>query len=161
MSKPARFWALKSVALALAAGCTHAATSNEAGENMLAAISNASRENDRHADACTAASSMDEMTTEVSQHEDSMGSILLRMDQAQDHMRMGSMMSMHCSGPSFDQMSTSLSEMHTEIASHADRMRNAPSLDEARNECIAHTDVTREMMRSMHDDLEDMPCMQR
>jgi hypothetical protein len=104
---------------------------------------------------------MDDMMTEVSQHEDSMGNILLRMDQAQDHMRTGSMMSMHCSGRSFEQMSTSLSEMHTEMASHAERMREAPSLDDARGECTAHTDVTREMMRSMHDDLEDMPCMQR
>jgi hypothetical protein len=159
MSQPARFRALKSVALALAVGCTHAGESNEAGENMLAAISDASRENDRHADACTAASSMDGTMTEVSQHEDSMGGILLRMDQAQDHMRMGSMMSTHCSGPSFDQMSASLAEMHTEMSSHADRMREAPSLDDARNECITHRDVTREMMRSMRDDLEDMPCM--
>jgi hypothetical protein len=127
---------------------------------MLAAVSDADHEHDRHAAACSAASSIDDMMTELSQHEDSMDSILARMDDAQDHMRMGSMMSMHCSGPSFDDMSTSLSEMHTEMASHAERMRVATSIDDARAECVAHTDATREMMHSMHDDLDAMPCMQ-
>lgn len=160
MFQPARFWVLKSLAtLVLAVGCTHATATNEAGENMLAAISDADRETDRHAGACNAASSMDDMMAELSQHENVMDGAMLRMDDARDHMQMGSMMAMHCSGSSFEQMSTSLSEMHTEMTSHADRMHAAASLDDARNECATHTDATREMMRSMHEDLDDMPCM--
>jgi hypothetical protein len=146
--------------LVLAAACTHATETNEAGQNMLAAISEADQETSRHAGACEAAPAMDDMMTELSQHENTMDGIMSRMDDARDHMRMGSMMSMHCSGSSFDQMCSSLSEMHTEMASHADRMRSAASLDNARNECVAHTNATRDMMQSMHDDVENMPCMQ-
>lgn len=161
MFKLGSFWAFTSMTmLALAVACTHATETNEAGQNMLAAISDADHENGRHADACDAASSMDEMMTELSQHEGTMDSIMLRMDDARDHMRMGSMMSMHCSGSSFDDMSSTLEEMHTEMASHAERMRSAASLDDARDECVAHSEATREMMRGMHGDVEDMPCMQ-
>jgi hypothetical protein len=160
MFKLGSFWAFTSMTtLAFAVACTHATDTNEAGENMLAAISDADRENSRHADACDAASSMGDMMVELSQHESTMDSIVVRMDDAQDHMRMGSMMSMHCSGSSFDEMSSGLSAMHTEMASHDERMRSAASLGLARDECLAHTDAMREMMQGMHDDVENMPCM--
>ena len=128
MFKLRSFWAFTSMTtLAFAVACTHATETNEAGQNMLAAISDADRETTRHASACNVAASMDDMTVELSQHEGTMDSIVMKMDDAQDHMRMGSMMSMHCSGSSFEEMSSGLSAMHTEMASHDERMRSATS----------------------------------
>ena len=159
MFQSARLFVLFGIA-PLWPACAHAAQTNRAGEEMLAALSDASDENDRHADACASAPSMDDMLNELTAHDSTMGDIMLRMDDARDNMRAGSMMSTHCSGSSFDHMSTSLGDMHAAMESHTDRMHRAASLDDARAECAAHTDTARDMMDSMHDDVEGMPCMQ-
>ena len=70
-------------------------------------------------------------------------------------------MSMHCSGPSFDHLSFTVTDLHSETAIHSERMRTATSLEAAQAECATHTEAMLEMMDGMMDDLESMPCMDR
>jgi len=149
------------VVLVVTASCVQTDHMNQGGEEMSAALTDARAENERHASTCNVVSSMDDMMSEVARHGDRMAGLAERMDQAQNHMREGSMMSMHCSGPSFDHLSSGVTDMHSEMAVHSDRMHAASSLEAAQAECAAHTDTMREMMVGMMDDLDSMPCMDR
>jgi hypothetical protein len=140
-------------------GCAGSSHLNEAGEQMSAALSDANRENDRHASACLAAGSTADMTAELTRHDDVMDDLMSRMDGACGQMRMGSMMSSRCSGTSFDDMSTALTDMHAEMAVHSSRMQTAASLEDAQTECATHTTTMRNMTRGMMDDLHNMSCM--
>jgi len=145
--------------LVLTASCVQTDHMNQGGEAMSAALADARAENERHASACGAASSIPNMMSEVDRHDGRMGGLADRMDDAQKHMREGSMMSMHCSGPSFDHLSSGVTDMHSEMAAHSGRMHSADSLEAAQVECAKHTDTMRVMMDGMMDDLDSMPCM--
>jgi len=145
--------------LVLTASCVEADHMNQGGEEMSAALTDARAENEGHASACNAVSSLPDMMSEVGRHDGRMGSLAERMAEAQNHMRDGGMMSMHCSGPSFDHLSSSVTDMHSEIAAHSERMHAAASLEAAQGECSTHTNTMRGMMDGMMDDLDSMLCM--
>jgi hypothetical protein len=149
------------VVLVVTASCVQTDHMNQGGEEMSAALSDARAENERHASTCNAVSSMPDMMSEVAMHDDRMAGLAKRMDDAQNHMGEGSMMSMHCSGPSFDHLASSVTDMHSEMAVHSERMHAATSLGAAQAECATHTDTMREMMGGMMDDLDSIPCMDR
>jgi hypothetical protein len=145
---------------AIAAACVEDDAMDNAGQDMSAALAEADAENDRHAAACNDVSSTAGMLEELAQHEDTMAGVMERMDDARERMRTGPMMGMgHCSGPSFDHMSGSLADAHSEMSGHSERLRAAGTLDTAQSECASHTDTMRDMMRGMMDDLHSMPCM--
>ena len=145
--------------LVLTASCVQTDHMNQGGEEMSAALADARAENERHASACSAASSLPDMMSEVDRHDGRMGGLAERMDDAQHRMREGGMMSMHCSGPSFDHLSSRVTDMHAEMAAHSGHMHAAASLEAAQAECATHTDTMRGMMAGMMDDLDSMPCM--
>jgi hypothetical protein len=129
---------------------------------MSVAIAEAGEENERHADACMGASSMPGMMDELGHHEEVMAGVMMRMDDAREHMQTGPMMGMgHCSGQSFEHMSGGLNGLHSEMSGHNERMRAAATLDAAQSECATHTDEMRGMMQGMMQDLDALPCMSR
>lgn len=156
-----RFAPCAIVAAMLSVGCAQNAGTNPASAEMSEALSDANQENERYTAACDTASSTTDMMSDFTDHQETMGNILSRMDAAREHMGSGSdsMMSMHCSGASFDRMCTSLTGMHDEMTSYAGRMRSAASLEEERGACTAHTDAMAAMTNGMRNDLAGMPCM--
>jgi hypothetical protein len=150
--------------LALVTGCASPDPANPAGEQMSLALTDGNTENNRHAEACASASSMETVMTELTRHDDAMSAVMTRMDDAQNQMRggmmrQGTMMSSNCSGASFDDMSNNLSGMRSEMAADSDRMRAAATLEDAQSECSAHADAMRQMMHGMMGDLDSMSCM--
>jgi hypothetical protein len=127
---------------------------------MYDALADARVENERHADACEAVPSMDEMMDELERHDLAMEEVMARMGDARAQMgRSGSMMGMgHCGGAAFGHMSETLDGVPAAMSEHEVRMKAAESLDEARSECSTHVDGMAEMMQSMTTDLDGMPC---
>jgi hypothetical protein len=140
--------------------CSHTDMMGSGDATMHAALADAEAENQRHAEACDRVPSMPEMTAEVDRHDDSMNSIMERMDSARGRMRSGWMGvgMQHCTGPTFGHMSQTLDDMHSAMSVHVAQMRAADELDAARTECAAHAGEMGEMMQSMMDDVESMSC---
>ena len=116
----------------------------------------------RHAEACSEALSMSGMSDELVEHEQGMAEPMARMDRARERMRTSPMMGgRRCSGPSFEQLSASLSDVHAEMSRHTERMRGADAVDAARSECTAHATSMQAMMHGMMRDLDSMPCINR
>ena len=102
------------------------------------------------------------MIDELGHHEEVMAGVMMRMGDAREHMRTGSMMGMgHCSGQNFEHMSAGLDGVHSQMSGHDERMRAAATLDAAQSECATHTDGMRGTMQGMMQDLDSMPCMSR
>lgn len=141
------------------AACADSDSMNAGGQDMSAALAQASSENQRHAEACDGVSSLPDMTSELTEHEHIMAGLMKRMDSARERMRSSSMMGRQCSGSSFDHMSDSLTGAHAEMAGHSERMRAADTLHAAQAECTTHTVAMNERMRGMMQDLGAMPCM--
>jgi hypothetical protein len=144
-------------------GCSHSDTMSDDYVSMQATLSDAEVENQQHAEACGAAPSMPEMTSELVRHEESMNGIMAHMDEARGHMGDGStgMGMRHCTGSSFDHMSSTVDDVHSTMSGHITRMRSAESLDAARSECSTYAGVMDGLTLSMMSDVESMSCMRR
>ena len=157
-------YALSALLAVPAAACSHS-DDRMSGDyvSMQATLADAQAENQHHAQACEAASSMPEMMDELTRHEKSMNGIMAHMDGARGHMGDGSMgMGMrHCTGPDFDHMSRTVDDIHSTMSDHASLMRSVEELDAARSECSTHTGEVDELMQGMMTDLESMSCVER
>lgn len=154
----------RSWSLALAASLPLLACGNNGAtdgvEQMRATLSDARVENDRHATACAAASSMRAMMGELEHHEGEMGELLRRMNDARVQMR-GDGDRGHCMGQGFEHMSRGLDRLHDAMDEHGSRMRATEIVVDAHIECSRHTSGATTMMNGMMSDLESMPCMGR
>lgn len=131
--------------------------------SMQATLAEAQAENQHHAKACEAASSMPEMMDELTRHEKSMNGIMAHMDGARGHMGDGStgMGMRHCTGPDFDHMSRTVDDIHSTMSDHSTVMWSVEELDAARSECSTHTSEMHDLMQGMMSDLESMSCVER
>lgn len=133
-------------------GCGHADMMNDGLSSMHAAITDAEAENERHSSACDGAESMPAMLSELDRHEGGMSQVMDRLDGALRGMG-------HCLGANLNDLSHSVTQMHSEMSDHDHLMRTAGTLDVARADCTAHVGSMATMMRSMTGDLAGMSCM--
>jgi len=138
-------------ALVLAA-CSNADMMNDGPSTMQSALGDARIENARHSSACQGADSLPKVVAELDLHNSKMTAIVDRMHGAHGHMS-------HCSGGNWDGLSRSVTDMHTAMSDHEQRMRSAATIDAARSECSTHVAAMDEMMQGMMGDLTGMSCM--
>jgi len=138
-------------ALALGA-CSNAEMMNDGPSTMQAALTDARIENDRHLGACQGSDSLARMVPELELHERNMARLMDRMDGTHGHMT-------HCSGGDFAGLGRSITDMHSAMTAHDQRMRSAETLDTAKSECSAHVDAMDGLMQNMMGDLSGMSCM--
>ena len=109
----------------------------------------------RHHDAALAAPTLAVFMTEVDDHD-------ARMSEIMDGMKgmMGGMMS-HCSGSGMMRMRGMMGDLETAMDSHREDMRDMPALEDAREQCSAHTESMYGMLDGMHAALGNVACMDR
>ena len=133
-------------------GCGHGDMMNNGLSSMHQAVTDGEAENDRHSSACDAAESMPAMLSELDRHESGMSQVMDRVDGALRGMG-------HCSGANFDDLSHSVTQLHSAMSDHDQRIRSAATLDVARAECSTHVGSMAGMMQNMMGDLAGMSCM--
>ena len=138
-------------ALALGA-CSNADTMNDGPSTLQAALTDAKIENVRHLSACQGTDSLVGMAAELKRHDSNMTPLIDRMDGMHGRMT-------HCSGGNSSGLARSLTDMHSAMSDHDQRMRSAETLDAAKSECSAHVAEMDTMMQDMMGDLTGMSCM--
>ena|SRR6188768_3315975 len=152
LMKPRNCVAVALLGALVLAACSNADMMNDGPSTMQSALGDARIENDRHSSACQGADSLPKVVAELDLHNSNMTAIVDRMHGAHGHMS-------HCSGGNWDGLSRSVTDMHTAMSDHEQRMRSAATIDAARSECSMHVAAMDEMMQGMMGDLTGMSCM--
>jgi hypothetical protein len=141
--------------LNLASGCGSHHDGDDDVSALRGQVQAARTEVGRHHDAALAAPTLSALMTEVDHHDTRMSGIMDGMNG-----RMGGMMS-HCSGSGMMRMRGMMGDLETAMDSHRADMRDMPALEEAREQCSAHTESMNGMLDGMHAALDSMGCMDR
>lgn len=116
---------------------------------MHEAVADATTEDQAHASAAFAATTMSAMLDESTRHTSRMGEIL-------DDMAADMGMMRHCSG--VPEITALRDEMHAELDAHGETMRIMANLDGARTEVGHHVAVMGSMLHDMDSMLDGMRC---
>jgi hypothetical protein len=141
--------------LSLASGCGSHHDGDDDVSALRSQVQAARTEVGRHHDAALAAPSLSALMTEVDHHD-------ARMSDLMDGMNgmMGGMMS-HCSGSGMMRMRGTMGDLETAMSSHRAEMRAVLGVEEAREQCSAHTESMNGMLDGMNAALGSMGCLDR
>jgi hypothetical protein len=115
-------------------------------------IAAARAENEVHAAAVAAATSMDEVHAEMTRHDGAMAGMMGDMDMTMDGM------SGHCTGSGMGHMREQHGDMTTEMDAHHAMMAGVGDLAAAREETDRHVVAMDEMMDGMDGAMEHLGC---
>lgn len=137
----------------LASACM-ASPMDHGNQQMSEALASARNETSHHADVCSHAATLTDVTGELQRHEDAMDALMDRMDGA-----MGDMHGMHCSGGHMDSMMGTLSDIRTRVGDHATRLGAAGDVTKAHDECARYRDDMLGLCAAAGQDNDAMDCM--
>lgn len=143
-----RVWVLAAFSTALA-GCTTHGMGSAGMETDLAEVD---EELGRHHGAVMDAASLPGVVEEAFAHESNMSRIMEGMDDS-----MGGMMS-HCSGAGMSEMHEIMTDMQSEMHSHAGALESSTDLGSAQTRCDSHVAEMREMVSTMRGALGRTGC---
>lgn len=143
-----RVWVLAAFSTALV-GCTAHGMGSAGMETDLAEVD---EELGRHHGAVMDAASLPGVVAEAFAHESNMSRIMEGMDDS-----MGGMMS-HCSGAGMSEMHEIMTDMQSEMHSHAGTLESSADLGSAQTRCESHVAEMREMVSTMRGALGRTGC---